>query len=242
MLLPRGAAALLRGPCRCRPRAWPQASSRTIAAATTSPPPSLPYPRAAVAALALRPAPGGAPGTPPLVLVVQRANPPHAGCWSFPGGSLELGETLVAGAARELWEETGLRFRPASGGDPSPPPPGEVRAGGDRPLSTIGPTPFTASDAIVADPATGGLRFHYAIIQVAGLVQEEEGGGGGGGGPAPVPVAGGDAAGVAWVSLPALAAGEAAAPGGAFTPGCAAVAQEALARYGAELGWAAGVE
>lgn len=41
------------------------------------------------------------------VLLVQRAKPP-LGFWAFPGGHLEAGETLEAGAARELREETGL--------------------------------------------------------------------------------------------------------------------------------------
>ena len=42
------------------------------------------------------------------VLLVQRAKPP-AGIWAFPGGHVEPGETLAEAAARELWEETGMR-------------------------------------------------------------------------------------------------------------------------------------
>ncbi len=42
------------------------------------------------------------------LLLVQRANPPSAGCWSVPGGRVEPGETLPAAAAREVVEETGL--------------------------------------------------------------------------------------------------------------------------------------
>jgi 8-oxo-dGTP diphosphatase len=41
-------------------------------------------------------------------LVVRRANPPLAGRWGFPGGVLELGETVAQGAMRELVEETGV--------------------------------------------------------------------------------------------------------------------------------------
>jgi len=42
------------------------------------------------------------------VLVVRRANPPMSGRWGFPGGVLELGETVAQGAMRELLEETGV--------------------------------------------------------------------------------------------------------------------------------------
>ena len=46
------------------------------------------------------------------VLLVQRRNPPDAGLWGFPGGHVELGETALAAAARELLEETGIVARP----------------------------------------------------------------------------------------------------------------------------------
>ncbi|HSK37323.1 MAG TPA: NUDIX domain-containing protein [Actinomycetota bacterium] len=42
------------------------------------------------------------------LLLVERANPPHQGRWSLPGGRVEGGETIAAAAARELAEETGL--------------------------------------------------------------------------------------------------------------------------------------
>jgi 8-oxo-dGTP diphosphatase len=41
-------------------------------------------------------------------LLIRRGGPPLEGQWSIPGGVLELGETLEAGVARELAEETGL--------------------------------------------------------------------------------------------------------------------------------------
>lgn len=44
-------------------------------------------------------------------VLVRRGSEPLKGEWSIPGGTLELGETLVAGVERELWEETGLRVR-----------------------------------------------------------------------------------------------------------------------------------
>ena len=42
------------------------------------------------------------------VLLIKRRFEPLAGRWSLPGGTLELGETLHEGLARELREETGL--------------------------------------------------------------------------------------------------------------------------------------
>lgn len=41
-------------------------------------------------------------------LLVRRAREPALGEWTIPGGLLEVGETLVAGVAREIQEETGL--------------------------------------------------------------------------------------------------------------------------------------
>ncbi len=42
------------------------------------------------------------------VVLIKRRFEPLAGQWSLPGGSLEVGETLEAGVAREMLEETGL--------------------------------------------------------------------------------------------------------------------------------------
>ena len=42
------------------------------------------------------------------VVLIHRKYEPLAGRWSLPGGTLELGETLETGIARELLEETGL--------------------------------------------------------------------------------------------------------------------------------------
>ena len=45
------------------------------------------------------------------------ARPSH-GYWFTPGGGLEPGESYAEGAARELFEETGLRMAPSALGDP----------------------------------------------------------------------------------------------------------------------------
>ena len=44
------------------------------------------------------------------VLLIRRGTPPKQGAWSLPGGKQELGETVAAAAAREVWEETGIRI------------------------------------------------------------------------------------------------------------------------------------
>lgn len=44
-------------------------------------------------------------------LLIRRGSEPLRGEWSIPGGTLELGETLIEGVARELREETGLEVR-----------------------------------------------------------------------------------------------------------------------------------
>lgn len=81
-------------------------------------------------------------------LVVRRANPPLPGRWGFPGGVLELGETVAAGAMRELREETGVRAEPAG--------------------------VLTVIDTIDRD-AEGRVRYHYTLVAVRGLWQLGEG-------------------------------------------------------------------
>ena len=81
-------------------------------------------------------------------LVVRRSNPPMAGRWGFPGGVLELGETVAEGAMRELLEETGVIAEP------------------------IGP--LTVIDTIDRDDE-GRVRFHYTLVAIRGLWQSGEG-------------------------------------------------------------------
>jgi 8-oxo-dGTP diphosphatase len=82
------------------------------------------------------------------VLVVRRANPPLAGRWGFPGGVLELGETVAQGAMRELVEETGVVAEPAD--------------------------ILTVIDTIDRDDQ-GGVRYHYTLVAVRGMWQAGEG-------------------------------------------------------------------
>ena len=44
-------------------------------------------------------------------LLIRRGSEPLKGQWSIPGGTLELGESLQEGVARELREETGIEVR-----------------------------------------------------------------------------------------------------------------------------------
>jgi len=44
-------------------------------------------------------------------LLIRRGSEPLRGEWSIPGGTLEIGETLEEGVARELLEETGIEVR-----------------------------------------------------------------------------------------------------------------------------------
>jgi 8-oxo-dGTP diphosphatase len=44
-------------------------------------------------------------------LLIRRGSEPLLGEWSIPGGTLELGESLQDGVARELLEETGIEVR-----------------------------------------------------------------------------------------------------------------------------------
>jgi ADP-ribose pyrophosphatase YjhB (NUDIX family) len=81
-------------------------------------------------------------------LVVRRANPPLSGRWGFPGGVLELGETVAQGAMRELLEETGI----------------EAEAAG----------PLTVIDTIDRD-GEGRVRYHYTLVAIIGHWRSGEG-------------------------------------------------------------------
>src|SRR5882762_639704 len=81
-------------------------------------------------------------------LIVSRANPPNQGRWGFPGGVLELGETVAEGAMRELMEETGVKAEAAG--------------------------PLTVIDTIDRD-REGRVRYHYTLVAVIGHWQSGEG-------------------------------------------------------------------
>lgn len=43
------------------------------------------------------------------ILLTRRNHEPKMGCWSFPSGFVDAYENVVEAAAREAWEETGIR-------------------------------------------------------------------------------------------------------------------------------------
>lgn len=81
-------------------------------------------------------------------LVVRRSNPPLPGRWGFPGGVLELGETVAEGAMRELFEETRVEAEPAG--------------------------PLTVIDSIDRDN-DGRVRYHYTLVAITGRWRSGEG-------------------------------------------------------------------
>jgi 8-oxo-dGTP diphosphatase len=48
------------------------------------------------------------------LLLIQRKYDPFKGMWALPGGFIEMEETLIQAAIRELKEETGLNFEELS--------------------------------------------------------------------------------------------------------------------------------
>lgn len=101
------------------------------------------YPAFPIAAVAVtvvsRPALNG----PPQFLLVKRGKEPGKGLWSSPGGGINMGESSLAAAARELAEETGLTEKHVK----------------------FHPHPFTSTDAIYSAGDERGTQFHYVISQ-----------------------------------------------------------------------------
>ena len=73
------------------------------------------------------------------LLMILRGQEPSKGQWSFPGGRIELGETIFEAVKREVGEEVGVEIEPQR--------------------------VFQVYDWIVRDE-DGGIRFHYLVNYV----------------------------------------------------------------------------
>lgn len=73
------------------------------------------------------------------VLLVRRRSEPDAGLWGFPGGHVDLGETVGEAACREIREETTLHTRP-----------GPILAGLD----------------IITRDGNGDIAYHFHLVAV----------------------------------------------------------------------------
>lgn len=71
-------------------------------------------------------------------LLIQRGKEPNYGQWSIPGGLIELGETVVAAARREIFEECSITISE--------------------------PSIFTTVDILKHD-AEGRIQYHYLILE-----------------------------------------------------------------------------
>ena len=83
----------------------------------------------------------------PEVLLVRRGKAPDLGRWALPGGAQDVGETAEAGARRELFEECGL---------------------------VVGALQLVANVDSIRHDADGRVRYHYTILDFAGLWQGDE--------------------------------------------------------------------
>jgi 8-oxo-dGTP pyrophosphatase MutT (NUDIX family) len=92
------------------------------------------------------------------VLMIQRGNPPATEGLCIPGGRLEGGETLGAGAVREVKEETGIDVKY------NPPAAPLQLYGGLANGTPISPRPITTIDGFYYDDAK--LEYHYVINEV----------------------------------------------------------------------------
>ncbi len=68
------------------------------------------YPKAPIVAVGVIIHQGSSTGCEKIALI-RRDKEPAKGLWTFPGGAVELGESVRDAARREAWEETGLEVQ-----------------------------------------------------------------------------------------------------------------------------------
>jgi len=138
-------------------------SSGSSGAPPATPPP--PLPKVGVGVVVLRHL---LESPSPEVLLIKRGKRPSKGMWSFCGGKLELGETLIDCALREAIEETGVVLRHCGSHSFGATGNHEPTKGlfGRKQLDI--PSVFAAVDVIEKDP-DGSVAFHYAVVEVAAV-------------------------------------------------------------------------
>jgi 8-oxo-dGTP diphosphatase len=113
-------------------------------------------------------------------LLIRRGHEPLKNQWSIPGGALELGETIRAGLAREMLEETGLVVRVGelievferiissdSDSDSAQKPASPVAAAAapdSKPKRRAKRSPRTKSKPAPDNPPGGAPRYHFVIL------------------------------------------------------------------------------
>jgi 8-oxo-dGTP diphosphatase len=116
------------------------------------------------------------------VLLIRRGKDPFAGAWALPGGFVEEGESLEAGARRELAEETGVTLPHSTPLLPLPPfgNPGRDPRGWTvsapflawtcEPMKVSGQDDATdATFVFLDDLVPGNLAFDHAGMLACGL-------------------------------------------------------------------------
>jgi 8-oxo-dGTP diphosphatase len=103
-------------------------------------------------------------------LLIRRGHEPLKDQWSIPGGALELGETISAGLAREMLEETGLEVRVGelievferiiSEAEPDPTLAGQTKSRAKRGAARGA----RAKAKPIRRPNTAQPRYHFVIL------------------------------------------------------------------------------
>jgi len=138
----------------------------------------------------------------PEVLLIQRGKAPSKGLISFPGGSQEIGETVIECAIREAMEETGARLKhnPLWLRDIIAQQQNRIPRAYLSLSCLDHPVPFTAVDVIAVRDKDDrvvdedSIRYHYCVVEVAATLED----------PRQPITAGDDADQAFWVSCDAL--------------------------------------
>jgi 8-oxo-dGTP pyrophosphatase MutT (NUDIX family) len=110
------------------------------------------------------------------LLTIRRGIPPGVGKLALPGGYVDLGETWQQAAARELWEEAGIRIDPGEVedfcarssllGDGILIIAGVARPRNSSVLPQFAPTNETSERVVIPGPAELAFPLHTEITQL----------------------------------------------------------------------------